>query len=543
MRGLAAFARHQGGNMVVMFAMAFAVSALMGAVAVDSAALYTERRMIQNAVDLAALAAAVDPGRARVLAEQAMAQAGIEGGTLSLETGNYSANAALAASARFAPGGTPVNAVRVRYERPGTLHFARGWTQSPMIGASALASLTPQVAYTLGSRLASLNGGIANAVLDQLLGARIALTVADYNGLLAAQVDLFSFLDALAPQLGITAGTYDDLLKASADHGKIAAALAQVLSGGERLAAQAIARSVGNNGAVPLGKLFALGQFGGLSIGSAGGQGLVTGLSALELLSVSAGLSDGRHQASLGLGAGVPGLTGIDVDLAIGEAPQGSGWFAIGPGQSVVRTSQIRLRLISHLKLKLLLLPLLDVRLPLYLDVANAEAVVASATCPSKANPSGTASVLTRPGVARLVLGEVGPTSFGAFATKPVLGTAVLIDLLGIKVTGVAHADIAQTTPVALTFTSAEIAARTVKTARTTTFAGSLVGSLLGDLKLSAAGIPLGVVGPALEALLNPLTPTLDLTIARLLAALGLALGEADVRVYGVRCTHPVLVG
>jgi uncharacterized membrane protein len=57
------------------------------------------------------------------------------------------------------------------------------------------------------------------------------------------------------------------------------------------------------------------------------------------------------------------------------------------------------------------------------------------------------------------------------------------------------------------------------------------------------AGIGAGVIGPLLEALLAPLAPTLDLTISTLLETLGLSLGEADVQVYGVRCTHAVLVG
>ncbi|HTN61071.1 MAG TPA: hypothetical protein VL147_05895, partial [Devosia sp.] len=95
----------------------------------------------------------------------------------------------------------------------------------------------------------------------------------------------------------------------------------------------------------------------------------------------------------------------------------------------------------------------------------------------------------------------------------------------------------------ALSFSSSDIAAGTIKTAKTTSFTGSLVGSLLGDLQLNAIGIPLGIIGPALEALLAPLTPVLDQTISSLLQTLGLSLGEADVQVYGVRCTHAVLVG
>lgn len=63
------------GNMTVLFAMGFAVSAMVSAVAVDAASLYHERRMIQNGVDLAALSAAGDPAGATGLAQDALVEA------------------------------------------------------------------------------------------------------------------------------------------------------------------------------------------------------------------------------------------------------------------------------------------------------------------------------------------------------------------------------------------------------------------------------------------------------------------------------------
>lgn len=543
----AAFRADIRANMAVLFAMGFAVSAVISAVAVDAASLYHERRMIQNGVDLAALSAASNPAAATTLAQASLSQAGLLPGAstqgLVVVTGHYKPDPAIPAGGRFVAGQAPLNAVSVTFQRPGALYFARGWARAPVLSATAIANITPQVSFTLGSRLASLNGGIANTVLNSLLGTSVGLTVMDYQNLLGAEVDTFAFLDALAGQFGVTAGSYNDLLALNADHGKLASALATLLTGVERTAMLKLAGTAGHNGTVPLSKLFKLGALGDLRIGSGTGQGVFTKISALELLSVSSGLSNGTHQVSLALAASVPGLVGIDVTLAVGEPPQGGGWYAVGGVGTVVRTSQTRLRIIANLKLKILLLPLVDVRLPLYLDVANGEAIVASATCPSGADKSGSAVISARPGVAHLILGEVNAGTFGAFNTTPVVGTATLINALGIKVTGVAQAQIAQTTPTALAFSPAEIAAGTIKTAKTTTFTGSLVGSLLGDLKLSAAGIALGIIGPLLEALLAPLAPVLDLAINRLLEAVGLSLGEVDVKVYGVRCTRAVLVG
>ncbi|MNL41116.1 hypothetical protein D3C87_1635100 [compost metagenome] len=123
-----------------------------------------------------------------------------------------------------------------------------------------------------------------------------------------------------------------------------------------------------------------------------------------------------------------------------------------------------------------------------------------------------------------------------------------LVDVLLLKVSGSAQIEIAQTTPVTLGFSSAEIAAGTLKTVTTTTPIASLAGSLLGELDLTVSVLGLGLASPALIAqalrdLLAPLAPTLDMTLAATLSTLGLGIGEADIRVYGVRCDHAVLVG
>lgn len=548
-----AFLADTRANMAVLFAMGFTISAMVSAVAVDAASLYHERRMIQNGVDLAALSAAGNPAEATALAQASLVEAGLlppgSSAGLAVVAGNYDRHRAIAD--RFRPDLAPLNAVRVSFQRPGALYFARGWADPPDLGATAIASVTPQVSFSLGSRLASLNGGVANALLNSLLGTGVALTAMDYQSLLGARVDAFAFLDALAGQLGVTVGSYDDLLQLDADHGKLAAALASLLTGAERTAMLKLAGSAGHNGAVPLAKLFDFGSLGALAIGSGTGQGVFTAISALDLLAASAGLSDGNHQVSLALTAGIPGLVGIDASLVVGEPPQGGAWFAIGDTGTVVRTSQLRLRLVAEI-LGSGALAGAPIRLPLYLELAQAEAMVGAATCPSGAASSGSATILTRPGALRLMVGEVDAATFGDFGTTPAIGLARMaeVKLLGItvlKVLASSLVEIAQTTPVALGFSSADIAAGTARTAKTTTMVSSLTGSLLGHLALQVPVLGLGLnltsLAGLLDTILTPLTPTLDLTLDRLLEALGLSLGEADVRVYGVRCTHPVLVG
>lgn len=548
MRGQwAGFCRDERGNMAILFAFGFTVSAFVSALAVDAASLYRERRLLQAGVDLAAISAAADPSRAVEIAQSVLAEArllapaGTDG--LTVITGNYDATAS-AIARRFTPGGTPVNAVSVAMERPGTLHFAGSFAPVPAIAAAGLAAVSPEVSFSIGSRLASLNGGLANAILSDLLGTTVALSVADYAALASTRLDALGFLDALGQKLGANVATYDQLLAMEADAGAIAGALAALTTGPARTALNSIAGS-GHGHAVPLSGLFALGRLGGLHMGQGAGTGL--SLSALELLSAAAALADGDRQVSLNLGAGVPGLLSLALDLSIGEPVQGAGWFTVGPTGTVLRTAQIRLRLRAQLLGGALLLGA-GVKLPLWLDLAPSEARVASAACPSPSAPHGSATILVRPGVLRLGLGELSDVALHDFGVPPPQTQVHLVNVLLLRITGSALVEVAQSSAIPMTFSSVEIGAASLKTARTTTPTASLVSSLLGRLDLTVNVLGLGLASPAIIAqalrdLLAPLAPTLDQTIAGTLGALGLGIGEADIRVYAVRCDHAVLVG
>lgn len=550
------FIASQRGNMVVMFAAGFAVSAVVAAFAVDAGGLYYERRAVQNGVDLAALEAASSAATAQSIAHKSLQNAGLMTAAslagLTVVTGRYDPNPAVAAANRFVANATPTNAVQVSFSKPGTLYFANGWAEPPTISATAIATVTPQVAFSVGSRLASLQEGAANKVLNALLGTNIALTALDYNGLLGAQVDVFSFLDKLALKLGVSAGTYNDLLAMRADHGKLAGALADLLTGVQRTAMLKLANAAGHNGTVPIGKLLQLGGLGDFDIGTGAANGLFTKISAMELLSASLGISDGVHQVALNSGINLPGLLDLSINLAIGEPPQGGSWYAIGPTGTVVRTAQVRLLVKASILGNSGALVGAPINLPLYVQVAQSEAIASSASCPTGSNPSGSATILVRPGALRVMIGEVNTTSFGNFGATPAVGLAKLVEvkLLGLTILQVLASsvvEIAQTTPIPLTFTATEIANGTVKTAKVTTVVSSLVDSLLGNLNLQVPILGLGLnltsLSVLLKVIISPLSPILDGLIAGLLEILGLSVGEADVQVYGVRCTHPVLVG
>ncbi|WP_449393692.1 TadG family pilus assembly protein [Devosia riboflavina] len=532
--------------MAVLFATAFSLSGVIGAIAVDAAALYHERRVIQSTVDLAAISAAPNPARAEEIVAKIMTEAGFADlSGLVVTVGRFEPDPTRAPKDRFVPNLSPANAVEVYFERPGTLHFASSFTQSPMIAASGLATVTPEVSFSLGSRLASLNGGIANALLSTLLGTKVSLSVLDYNNLAAARVDALSFLDALAFKMGVDAGSYDDILSTEAYAGDIAAALASLVSGTEKAALTTLANA-GRGSRVPLGKLFDLGRYGSMTLDSAGAA-VNARLSALEILSAAAALANGDKQVSLSLGGHLPGVAALSVELSIGEPPQGGGWFAIGPVGTVVRTAQVRLRVDAQFLGGLVLQSAL-IRLPLWLDIAHAEARVAGATCPDRDHPNGTADIDVLPGALELAIGQVTNAQMRDFgATLPVTPVRIL-DALLLRISASAHVEVAQTTPVLLKFSSSDIGAARLKTAKTTTLVTSLGQSLLSSLKLeiSILGLglsPLNVIANALKTAITPIAAPLDSIVNTLLTALGLGVGEADVRVYGVRCLNPVLVG
>jgi len=559
MKGFRRFRAEERGNIAVMFALLLPVAMLAGAFAVDEGSLYLERRQAQSVADLAAIAAVTDPSKALDTAFRTFQANGLIGSTLSIDdpsiqvrsshpvqvvTGHYKAVPELSVAARFSPGGSPPNAVQVTYRKTGTLLLARPWQAPPEISVAALATANPQAAFSVGSRLASLNGGVANALLKSLLGTSATLDVMSYDALLDAKVDLLDFLDALNQQLHLSAATYGDVLKASASRGAIAAALASVLTGTAKTAATTLSTTIADTGTSPLLELLDIGSLSTLPVGSE--SGYFAGLSALELLNAAAVIAGNGKQIDLAVGATLPSLTSIALSVAIGEPPQHA-WYRIGEKGAVARTAQTRLKL----TVKLLGGPILlgaGVTLPIYIEVAYAEARIRSLTCPGLGKQAGTAVVEVLPGVARLAIGNLAGASFTDFSAFPVVNQATILSALLLKIKARAAIVIGETSPILLNFSSEDVTQGTIKTATNHTIVGSLSKSLLDELDIDVDVLGIGlstdaVIEAAVRTLVAPLAPVLDSTIFGVLEVLGVGIGEADVRVYSVTCSRPVLVG
>ena len=563
------FAANEHGNIAVMGAIFLTAAVPLAALSVDVGALYLERRGIQELADLAAISAAARIDEAEEAARTFLADNGITDVSvvsvsqdradpgfeaagnryqMLVEKGLYRADPTLAPEERFEPVLSMPNAVRVTVRKAGTLYFGGSLISDPVMTATGTAQTRTDVGFTVGSRLLQLNGGILNALLNGLLGTNVSLSVMDYNALVDADINLFDFLDALGSDVGLTVGTYDDLLEAEVGLGRLIKIMA-ALTNSDLRAAVALNRIAADPGIaglkIPLGLFLNLGPLGDLALGS-GSSVFETKLHAMEMLTAAAAIANGENQVKLDLGVSLPGLASVTLDLAIGEPPQSVPWFAIGSTGAVTRTAQTRLYLEVTVGGSGLLAGI-AVKLPLYVELAYAEARLDRVFCPSGSASNARLYVDARPGLVDLWIAEVDRASMKRFSTSPSINKVALINTPLLKVTGLAHAEIGNGSYQELQFTSRDIADQTVKTVSTLNITETLIESLLGDLVLEVKILGLELSSPtkiqnALVELLRPLSSTLDTIVYNLLAVLGVGVGQADIRVTGLRCGHGVLV-
>jgi len=540
------------GNAAILSAFVLSIAITATAFAVDIGSLYLERREAQGAADLAAMAAAADIDRADEVAALTIKANGIDEMTsLVVTKGFYAADAALEPAERFKPGVAPFNAVAVEMTKPGRTYFAKAFMSGPVeMGVKAIAANSAQATFSVGSRLLSVHDGIVNMLRGALVGGNVTLTAMDYNSLVNADVKLGDFMNALASEVNVTAGTYNDVLNSSATVGDVLSATANVTeqNGNSQASAalESLQQSSSSNLTVPLSSFVDLGELGNATIGSSN-PGLDASLSAMDIVTNSVTLANGEHQVTVDLGASVPGLLSLKLEVAIGEPPQNASWIGVGEPDAIVRTAQTRLKLTAEVGGTGLLAGA-RVKLPLYLDLAYAEARLDDITCSNGDPSTAKATIGARPGIADIYIGEVTQAAFGNFSTKPTVAKANIVDIPLIKVKGKAQIEVGNMNEAMMTFDMADVEHGTIKTTDTKDYTQSLVSSLLTktNLEVSVAGLGIGLpalVSTTVKAVLAPVAAPLDNVLHTLLTALGVHLGEADVRVHGIRCGTSVLAG
>ncbi|WP_245454914.1 pilus assembly protein TadG-related protein [Mesorhizobium sp. M9A.F.Ca.ET.002.03.1.2] len=427
-------------NFTVMTALSAPFALALAAVAIDEGSIYLERREAQAMTDLAAISAASNINNIEAAVVTTLGDNGMPGivvqkagqtivptlgkTIVSVTAGRYSPESSLGVDKRFEAGKTPYNAVHVTLHKVPARYFASSLIPTPVIGTQAIASMTAQARFSVGSRLLSVNGGILNALLSGLLGGNISLSVMDYNALISTDINALSFVDALAVQLQLTGVSYSEVLASKATVGQIATAMANVSPVGStsKLALQTIASRATSTVKIPLNHLVDLGSVGQLGLGQES-TGLVIDANAMGMLTTAAALANGSRQVDINLGATVPGLTSTTLSIAIGEPAQVSPWLTVGDG-TVVRTAQTRIKLVASVGIGNSNLgggiSLLSVKLPLHVEVAHAEAKLTDISCPTGHPDSLKVSIAARPGIASLHLGasdaDNSPTAFADFS-------------------------------------------------------------------------------------------------------------------------------
>jgi uncharacterized membrane protein len=549
--------RDERGGIAIIGA-AFAICGIGAlAVGVDVASIFVERRRAQSAVDLAAIAAARDPDKALLAATATVNDNHVFGvRDIRITRGAYTANPAIPVNSRFVPNGTPANAVMVELDSKAQAYFGKSFlpagTMDVMTRATAVS--TAQAAFTVGSRLLSLDGGILNSLLGGLLGGNVSLTVMDYNALAGYNIDLFKFSNVLGTSVVGQAGTYEQLAATQVSVGQIIDTMinvAQANSGGAQVdfaLRQLKNNSNANTAKLYVSKLLDFGQSNSLNFGQ-GAAALQAKVSTLSMIQAAAEVANGTHQVDISSNLAVPGLISTQLGITIGERPQSSPWIRFGTQGVEVYTAQTRVRLIAQVGGSGLL-SAVTLRVPLYLDIAAARARLADVSCGANPVNDMRVTLAVRPSLVNAWIAEpVTLAGWKTLGSPPNMINATIANVAGlITAAGKANAEITNMSDTNVVFRYADISNLAAKNVKTHDFTQSLAASLVNSLTLtvSAGGLlsltPTAVLTALIRSILTPVAPTIDGVLNTVLKTLGIGLGEADVWVNGVRCDGAALV-
>jgi uncharacterized membrane protein len=543
------FRRDERGVVALLAAITAGICMAMGAFAVDYGFYYLQSRKLQGMADLAALAAASDIDNAERAARRTIAAAGWdEPIQIKVELGTYTPDPDLNENLRFQPGGSPLNAARVTLVSRTQLFFGAAISGSDTMGVKrgAVAANAELAAFSMGTRLASVNGGIANQLLSALTGGHVNLSLVDYNGLVNADIDLISFVQALRVRMRLDGETLGAVLNETVDRDTVLDAAADILiANGNRRAASAM-QHIANaaRGEVQLNGLMDLGVYGRQDQAS---NSAAIKVSALDLVNGVLTVG-GARDVQLNLNASVPKLAGLKVWLAIGERPNNSPWLTVSAGgDPVLHTAQMRLYVVADIAPAGGILQLAGIKalqLPITVELASADGRLSDISCSGRADAAATVQV--RPSIGHTSIASIDPDKLDDFQHRLDEGMATLVQVPLVKISGSARIDVGGLAWKDLKFNAREIAARTVKTAQTSDIVGALTVSLLTKVKLKVdilgGGLTLGGLQSALTDTLVKAAAPIDDTLNALTDLLGLHLGEVDVWVTGVRCHRPALV-
>lgn len=525
----------------ISIATAFAMTMLIGAaaLAIDVGSLYLDRRKLQGIADAAAMAAAGRPGEERPAAERIIAancDCGIQ--IAALTTGTYTPEQTVAAEQRFAPGGVSANAVQISLTRNRPLYFGRFLIgrSDTVIRATATGARRGYAAFSLGSRVAAVNGGLPNALLSGLTGSELSLSLMDYNALASTDIDLLAFSEALRTEIDADVLTFGQTLDSHVTLPQVVSALASASDGQaagvlEHIAGRAMPRSLLPSRAIDLGP-----RSSSIRVDPAN----PVKVNALSLLRAMLLLSNANRQVDLSVASALPGGSGIDIALLVGEPPAHSPLIAVtDTNQVVVRTAQVRLKIDTRVQTLLV-----SVHVPVLAELRSASARISEIDCGPDSSAAVSLAVVTSP--AMLAIGTVDAADFQDMKRPLDPAPARVVKLPLASVDAEAELVLSDLAEKPVAFSRRDIDDGQVKTVSSSGIVAGAARSLADrvDLRVNVLGIGLNLNalrsavadGVALAA------PVVDTVIADLTGLLGVHVGQADARVNALRCGKAKLV-
>ena len=425
-----------------------------------------------------------------------------------------------------------------------------------MLPETAQAACSGGPCVGAGPRLASVNSSrsvLLNALLGDLLGTSLNLTVADWNSIAQGDVNLASYLNALQTQVGVSSPS--QALSANATLAQLVPAMAVAAQADGNIALVNALNSLkpqvaGLSGTIKLGDLLSVSlPHGALSSVKINALDLVTG--AIQLYNYRNVLTTPSPVTISGSAIGLGGvINSVQLYAQIIEPPT----YVCGGVGTQFHTGAVRVKLnVDLIDLQpnasnLNAPPTITgasvtiAQVQLYIEVARAEGTIAGVDAVSHA-----VTVQATPGVADLYLGTISDSVF--FNRTHVIDASTDLDYstigtLSINATTVniqakSYARGQAPFTSSLFFTGPYPQMQTASTSAA--FASNLVDSLVTNLSLRLSpslGALDSIILPTLKTIVSgAITPALNSVLTGLvdplLELLGIRLGEVDVTVFG----------
>lgn len=537
--------RDRSGNVTILFSGALTMLLAGAALGIDTATLFLEKRRLQGVADAAALSAAGNPATADATARSVVSANSSHSATLTEATaGQYSAQQSIAPELRFQPAATDSNAVRVGVESRLPTFFARAFSRqnSIAITARATAARIDLAAFSVGSRLAGVQGGLPNAILSGLAGTQLNLSAMDYNALVAGNVDVLQFSDALRMQAGISVATFGEALATSVTLPQAVKALA---ASADTASSAAVLQAIAARLPATKLRLSDLIDLGPLKDSVHVDPSRPVSVDAFSIARAILELG-GTHQIAANIDLGVPGVASSRLLVAIGQRPASTPWLAVNAAHKiVVRTAQTRVYIDSRLS-ALAPLGLGSIRAPVFVELAQAQAELSKVSC-SAGRAMPTAALDVTPSAGETAIADLDEAALPDFERAVALKPAMIVTTPLASVSAFADTKLGGVSAQTVWFTPNDIATHAVKSVSTGDLAQGVASSLLSHTDLRASivgfGINASLLTAAVGGVLGQAAGPLDSVVDQVTALAGVRVGQADVWINGVRCGTPILVG